>query len=80
MLNSFSSRLPKFIEWLYYKICIEGKSNSENVGTVDQEESVLLEIVNTCALCFFLPCFGQNIAVYFLFSIEYLETAVKHVN
>ena len=69
------------MEWLYYKICIEGKSNSENVGTVDQEESVLLEIVNTCALDFFLPCFGQNIAVYFLFiSIEFLETVVKHMN
>ena len=32
--------LPKFTEKLYNKICIEGKSNSENVGT--EEESVFL--------------------------------------
>ena len=32
--------LPKFIEQLYNKICIGGKSNSENVGT--EEESVFL--------------------------------------
>ena len=32
--------LPNLSKWLYYKIFVERKSNSENVGTV--EESVLL--------------------------------------